>query len=57
MFRKVKEADGNLRDINEDKVLFERTDEDPMLVAITLDALSQANTDSRYMIHVDDLTM
>ena len=40
---KVKEDDGTMRDINEDEVLFERTDEDSMLVATSSTALSQTN--------------
>ena len=42
-FIKVKEDDGAVRDINEDKVLFEISNEDIMLVAKTTVALSQAN--------------
>ena len=42
-FRKVKEDDGTMRDIIKDEVLFERTNEDSMLVATALVALNQAN--------------
>lgn len=42
-FRKVKEDDGTMRDINEDEILFQRNDEGLMLVAIASAALSQAN--------------
>jgi hypothetical protein len=42
-FTKVKEDDGTVRDINEDEVLFERTNEYLMLIAMTLVALSQTN--------------
>lgn len=34
-FGKVKEDDGTMRDINEDEVLFERINEDMMLLATT----------------------
>jgi hypothetical protein len=42
-FKKVKENDGTLRDIIDDEVLFERTDEDLMMVAEASIALNQAN--------------
>lgn len=42
-FRKVKEDDGTMRDIIEDEVLFEITNEYLMLVAIASATLSQAN--------------
>lgn len=42
-FWKVKESDGTLKDINEDEVLYERTDEDPMLIDTSSIALDQAS--------------
>ena len=42
-FKKVKEDDGTMREINEDEFISKRSDEDPMLVATTLVALSQDN--------------
>ena len=42
-FQKVKERDGQLREINEDEVLFEKANEDPMLIATSSTALTQAN--------------
>ena len=50
-FRKVKEDDGIMWHINEDEVLFERIDEYPMLVAIALVALSQANILKVSLLH------
>ena len=43
IFRKVKQVDGNIREIQEDEVLFEKTNEYPMLVATTSVALNQSN--------------
>ena len=43
MFRKVKKVDGTMREIQEDEVMFEKTDEYPMLVAKTLVASNQTN--------------
>ena len=40
--RNEKQNDGTLKEIREDEVLFERTDEDPITVATALAALSQA---------------
>ena len=42
-YRKLKHIDGTMREIKKDEVLFEKTDEDPMLVATTSAALNQAN--------------
>lgn len=42
-FRKVKQVDGTMREIQEDEVLFENIDEDPILLATTSAALNQAN--------------
>ena len=38
----MKQVDGTLEEMQEDEVLFEKTDEDPMIVAIALVALTQA---------------
>ena len=40
--RKVKQVDGTLEEMQEDEVLFERTDKDPMMVATTSSTLTQA---------------
>ena len=40
--RKVKQSDGTLEDMQEDEVLFEKTDEDPVTVAIASTTLTQA---------------
>ena len=42
-FQKVKERDGQVRKITEDEVLFEKTDEDPMLIATTSVVMTQAS--------------
>ena len=42
-FQKVKERDGQVREITEDEVLFKKTDEDLMLIATTYTALTQAS--------------
>ena len=42
-FQKVKERDGEVREIIEDWVLFEKIDEDPMLIATTSATLTQAS--------------
>lgn len=42
--RKVKQNDGNLEDMQEDEVLFEKTDEDPVTVAIASTTITQATT-------------
>ena len=42
-FQKVKERDGQVREITKDEVLFKKTDEDPMLIAKTFVALTQAS--------------
>jgi hypothetical protein len=42
--RKVKQDDGNLEEMQEDEVLFEKTHEDPMIVATTLATLTQATS-------------
>ena len=39
--RKLKQSDGNLEEMQEDEVLFEKTDEDHMIVATTLATLNQ----------------
>ena len=41
-FRKVKQSDGTLEEIQEDEALFEKTDEDPVTVATTSTTLTQA---------------
>ena len=48
---KVKEDDGTMRDINEDEVLFERTDEDLMLLATSLVALNQEKILNIYLLN------
>ena len=40
----MKQSDGTLEEMQEDEVLFEKTDEDPMTVATTSTALTQATT-------------
>ena len=40
--RSVKQNDGTMKEVQEDEVLFEKTDEDPVTVATTLAALTQA---------------
>ena len=40
--RNEKQSDGTLKEVQEDEVLFERTDEDPITVATASAALSQA---------------
>ena len=50
-FGKVKEDDGTARDINEDEVLFERTDEDLMLLATSLVALNQEKILNIYLLN------
>ena len=40
--RSEKQNDGTLKEIQEDEVLFENTNEDPVIVASTLASLSQA---------------
>ena len=40
--RNEKQSDGTLKEVQEDEVLFERTDEDPIIVATTSVELSQA---------------
>ena len=40
--RKVKQDDGTLEEMKEDKVLFERTDEDTIMVATNSTTLTQA---------------
>ena len=40
--RKVKQSDGNLEEMQEDEVLFEKTDEDLVTVATTSTALAQS---------------
>ena len=40
--RKMKQSDGTLEEMQEDEVLFEKTDKDPLTVAIALVALTQA---------------
>ena len=40
--QKVKKSDGNLEEMKEDEVLFEKIDEDPMILATSLVALNQA---------------
>ena len=42
--RKVNHSDGTFEEMHEDEVLFEKTNEDPMIVAIASAALSQANS-------------
>ena len=42
--RKVKQSDGTLKEMRADEVLFAKTDEDPMTVATTSAALTQATT-------------
>ena len=38
----MKQANGTLEEMHEDEVLFERTDEDPIMVATTSTTLAQA---------------
>jgi 3-polyprenyl-4-hydroxybenzoate decarboxylase len=38
----VKQSDGTMKEIQEDEVLFEKIDEDPVIVATTSTTLSQA---------------
>jgi hypothetical protein len=40
----VKQCDGTLEEMHEDEVIFEKTDEDIMIVATTLVALTQGTT-------------
>ena len=40
--RNEKQNDGSLKEVQEDEILFEKTDEDPIIVATTSAALSQA---------------
>ena len=40
--RKVKQSDATLEEMQEDEVLFEKTDEDPVIVATTSATLTQA---------------
>ena len=42
-FQKVKERDGQVRERNEDEVLFKKNDEDLMLIATTYAALTQSS--------------
>ena len=42
--RKLKQADGNLGEMQEDEVLLEKTNEDPVMVATTSTTLTQATT-------------
>ena len=42
MVRKVKQIDRNLEEMLEDEVLFERIEEDPIMVVTALEALTQA---------------
>lgn len=42
--RKMKQANGTLEEMQEDEVLFERTYEDPIMVAIALSSLNQATS-------------
>ena len=42
--RIVKQSDGTLEEMQEDEVLFEKTNEDPTTVAITSTTLTQATT-------------
>ena len=46
IFRKVKQRYGTLEEMHEDEVLFEKTDEDPVIVAIAPVALTQATADN-----------
>ena len=39
-----KQNDGTMKEVHEDKVLFEKTDEDMVTVATTVTSLSQART-------------
>ena len=50
-FRKVKEDDGIVMDINEDDVIFERNGKYSMLVDIASVALSQANIINIYLVN------
>ena len=43
-FRNEKHNDGTLKKIQEDEVLFEKTDEDPVTIATTSTSLSQVTT-------------
>ena len=48
--RNEKQSDGTLKEVQEDKVLFERTDEDPIIVATALATLSQATVHNVTML-------
>ena len=40
----VKQNDGTMKEVQEDEVFFEKTDEDPMTIATTSTSLTQATT-------------
>ena len=40
----MKQSDGTLEEMQEDEVLFEKIDEDPVAVATALESLTQANS-------------
>ena len=48
--RSEKQSDGTLKEVQEDEVIFERTDEDPITVATTSVALSQATVHNVTML-------
>ena len=47
----VKQNDGTMKEIKEDEVLFEKTDQDPVIVETTLVALSQATAHNVTMLN------
>ena len=48
---KAKEDDGTLEEMQEDEVLFEKTDEDPVTVVTTSTTLTQATTHNISMLN------
>ena len=48
--RNEKQSDGTLKEVQEDEVLFERTDEDPITVATASVALSQSTVHNVTML-------
>ena len=50
MIRNEKQNDGTLKEVQEDEVLFERTDEDPITVATASTTLSQATVHNVTML-------
>ena len=50
MIRNEKLSDGTLKEVQEDDVLFERTDEDPITVATTSATLSQGTVHNVSML-------